>query len=137
MERIASDAAAGLYESMHINFAAAAPGRLIEQLASAAVRGGGAGRVAKLFDQYCSFVGLEPSLFSLGLPDAYVALNNPGAKDNDIEVGGRRPQHAGFVLPPWWWWCGVGGRRGWSAPVATCCVWCHPPRCRWLTAGGR
>jgi hypothetical protein len=44
-----------------------------------------------VFDQYLSFIALEPSLFSLGLPNSYLELNDPAARDSQIEVreGGR------------------------------------------------
>ena len=37
--------------------------------------------------QYLSFMSLENNLFSLGLPDTYVQLNDPTAQDQQIEVG--------------------------------------------------
>ena len=39
-----------------------------------------------MFDQFLAFIALEAGLFSLGLPDAYLQLNDPGAKDTQIEV---------------------------------------------------
>jgi sec1 family domain-containing protein 1 len=86
VERVAADACAGLYESLHVCFAGCASARLLEQLAAAAVRGGGIGRIARLWDEYACFTSLEPSLFSLGLRDAYVSLNDPSAKDSIVEV---------------------------------------------------
>lgn len=49
-------------------------------------RGDAAQRVAKLHDQYLAFIALEPTIFSLGLPEAYVQLNDPSAQDSQIEV---------------------------------------------------
>ncbi|GFH10185.1 SEC1 family transport protein SLY1, partial [Haematococcus lacustris] len=86
VDRIVSDAAAGLYETMHLNFTTSLPSRLLEQMAVGAVRAGASQRVAKVYDQYLSFVALEPTLFTLGLPNAYVELNDPAAKDSQIEA---------------------------------------------------
>ncbi|KAF8065561.1 SLY1 [Scenedesmus sp. PABB004] len=86
VERIVADAGAALYDVMHVNFATSVPGRLLESLAAGAVRAGATGRIAKLFDEYSAFIALEPTLFSLGLPHAHVALNDPAAKDSHIEA---------------------------------------------------
>jgi hypothetical protein len=45
-----------------------------------------AARIAKVYDQYNHFVSLESGLFSLGLPNVYVELNDPRAQDMQIEV---------------------------------------------------
>jgi hypothetical protein len=107
IERLVQDAQAGLYDAMHINFVSSAPGRYIEQLAAGAVKAGAVSRVTRLFDQYLSFVALEPSLFSLNLPACYLDLNDPSAKDSQIEVGGRR-WLAGWRWRRWWWGCWWG-----------------------------
>lgn len=86
VERIAADAAAGLYEAIHLNFTASLPSRLVEQLASAVVKSSCVQRIAKIHDQYLSFVALEQTLFSLSQPDCYVALNDPTARDTQIEA---------------------------------------------------
>jgi hypothetical protein len=86
VERIIQDAQQQLYDVMHVNFATSVPSRLLEQLASGVVKANAVGRVAKLFDEYLSFIALEPRCFSLGLPDSYLALNDPTAKDTQIEV---------------------------------------------------
>ena len=43
-------------------------------------------RIAKVHDQYLSFIALEGRLFSLGLPDSYLQLNDPRAQDTQIQV---------------------------------------------------
>jgi hypothetical protein len=43
-------------------------------------------RIAKVHDQYLSFIALEGRLFSLGLPDSYLQLNDPKAQDTQIQV---------------------------------------------------
>ncbi|KIY95437.1 Sec1 family domain-containing protein 1, partial [Monoraphidium neglectum] len=85
-DRVAADLAAGLYDSVHLNFATSAPNQLLERIAAGAAASGNLGRVARVFDQYVSFVALEPGLFSLGLPGSYVELNDPAARDTQIEA---------------------------------------------------
>lgn len=51
------------------------------------VRANCAQRIAKVFDQYLSFIALESRLFSLGLPDTYLLLNDPKAQDTQVQVG--------------------------------------------------
>ncbi len=87
VERIAADAAGSLYDSMYLNFTVPIPGKLVEQLAAGVVKAGALSRVSKLYDQYISFIALEPSLFSLGQPETYIELNDPQARDYQIEVG--------------------------------------------------
>ena len=43
-------------------------------------------RMAKVFDQYLSFIALEGKLFSLGLRDTYLQLNDPKAQDMQVQV---------------------------------------------------
>ena len=43
-------------------------------------------RVGKVYDQYLSFIALEAGLFSLGLRDTYLQLNDPAAHDTQISV---------------------------------------------------
>lgn len=86
IDRIISDAAQGLYSTVHVHFTSSVPGRLIEQLAAGVVKAGALSCMGKVFDQYLSFIALEPTLFSLGQPEAYVELNDPAARDTQIEV---------------------------------------------------
>ena len=83
---ISRDIAAGLYDTFHLNLALACPRPLLETLASNTVASQCVQRIAKVYDQYLSFVALEAGLFSLGLPDMYVQLNDPQAQDTQIEV---------------------------------------------------
>lgn len=50
------------------------------------MRTGCSQRVAKVFDQYLSFLALEARLFSLGLRDTYLQLNDPKAQDTQVQV---------------------------------------------------
>uniref|UniRef100_A0ACD5WWH7 Uncharacterized protein n=1 Tax=Avena sativa TaxID=4498 RepID=A0ACD5WWH7_AVESA len=83
-DRIAADAAAGLYASFHVNFSTSVPRPILERLASATASSRSAHRVARVADQYLDFVCLENGLFSLAQPRAYVALNDPASADADI-----------------------------------------------------
>ena len=87
IQAISKDVAAGLYDSFHLNLALSCPRPLLELLASNTVASQSVQRIAKVYDQYLSFIALEPSLFSLGMPDAYLQLNDPQAQDTQIEVG--------------------------------------------------
>lgn len=83
---VSRDIASGLYDTFHLNLALACPRPLLETLASNTVASQCVQRIAKVYDQYLSFVALEAGLFSLGLPDIYVQLNDPQAQDTQIEV---------------------------------------------------
>ncbi|EIE26993.1 SM/Sec1-family protein [Coccomyxa subellipsoidea C-169] len=85
VRRIVADASAGLYNSLHLNFTPHLPKPLMEQLATGSVRAGCPQRIAKVFDQYLSFIALESRLFSLGLPDTYLLLNDPKAQDVQVQ----------------------------------------------------
>lgn len=86
VQRIALDAQRGLYDSLHLNFSTHLPRPLMEKLAGTVVSSGTAARIAKLHDQHTQFVSLESGLFTLGLPDTYLQLNDPGAQDSQIEA---------------------------------------------------
>lgn len=95
---ISRDIASGLYDTFHLNFALACPRPLLETLASNTVASQCVQRIAKVYDQYLSFVALEAGLFSLGLPDMYVQLNDPQAQDTQIEVRHHLSEHSAVLL---------------------------------------
>lgn len=86
MDRIAADAARGLYDSFYLNFSTHVPRPLMERLASAVTASGAAARIARVYDQHSQFISLEQGLFTLGLPHTYLQLNDPGAQDLAIEA---------------------------------------------------
>jgi len=99
---IAKDMKEGIYDTAHINFSTSVPHALLEELAqvlvahpspsiptpssSSSLTAGAtaASRVQSIFDQYCAFVCLEDSLFTLNASDSYLALNGsgPGAESD-------------------------------------------------------
>ncbi|POM62644.1 SEC1 family transporter SLY1 [Phytophthora palmivora] len=85
LERIVSDCSKELYSSVHLNFAYPLSRESLEYLARASVEAGCTSMIAKVFDQYTNFVSLEPSLFSLNLPESYRAYNDPNVADMQIE----------------------------------------------------
>lgn len=82
---ISRDVAAGLYDTFYLNLALSCPRPLMETLASNTVASQCVQRIAKVYDQYLSFVALEAGLFSLGMTDTYIQLNDPQAQDTQIE----------------------------------------------------
>ncbi|GMH40349.1 hypothetical protein BSKO_08253 [Bryopsis sp. KO-2023] len=86
VKTIVDDGAASMYDELHLNFVSRVNRPLLEELAQGMVKGNGVGKIAKVHDQYLAFVSLEKGLFSLGLPDCYMQLNDPGAKDTQIEA---------------------------------------------------
>lgn len=85
IQRVVSDASAGLYDALHLNFSSSVPRPLLEDLASGLLKNDAISRVSKVHDQYLDFVTLEDGLFSLAYRDCYVQLNDPSAGDREIE----------------------------------------------------
>jgi len=83
---IAKDVAAGLYDSIHLNFISPLPRPLFEKLAKDVADGGNAHIIARVFDQFLAFVSLEHNVFSLNLPDSFAGYNSAKAKDSDVEL---------------------------------------------------
>ena len=82
--RVCADGAAGLYGSMALNFSSEVPRSLMEKLAGTMVANDAVNVVSGIFDQYTSFVSLEPTLFSLAERDVFPILNDPTMKDTAI-----------------------------------------------------
>ncbi|KAG6522778.1 SEC1 family transport protein SLY1-like [Zingiber officinale] len=85
VERIAADAARGLYDAFHLNFSSSLPRPLLEDLARRTLEMDSVHRISKVYDQYLEFVSLEDGLFSLAQPKTYVQINDPSAGDREIE----------------------------------------------------
>ena len=83
--RLCQDLAVGTYDVAHLNFCAPLADVQLQELASGLTKHNCMQRVAKLYDQNLAFVSLEKDLFSLMLPRAYVSLNDPSARDTEIE----------------------------------------------------
>ncbi|KAI9920998.1 hypothetical protein PsorP6_000904 [Peronosclerospora sorghi] len=85
LDRILSDCSKELYNSVHLNFAYPLSRESLEYFAQSSVKAGCTSMIAKVYDQYTNFVSLEPSLFSLNLPESYRAYNDPNLTDAQIE----------------------------------------------------
>ncbi|KAJ7541045.1 hypothetical protein O6H91_10G043100 [Diphasiastrum complanatum] len=86
IHRIILDASRGIYESFHLNFASSLPRALLEELATGTIKNDAIHRISKVYDQYLEFVTLDNKMLSLAQPNIYVQLNDPSAKDKDIEA---------------------------------------------------
>eukprot|EP00210_Caulerpa_lentillifera_P006140 g5867.t1 len=82
---IVKDFETGLYGEYRINFVSRISRPLLEKLAEGAAKANVASRVTRVEDQYMSFLSLERGVFTLSLPSAYMQLNDPTAKDFEIE----------------------------------------------------
>lgn len=88
----------------HVNFASWAPRAVLEQLAAGAVRAAGTCAIARVYDQHLCFVALESNLFTLCLPDSYVALNDNTASESAIGAAVGEVRVRGLAAVP-----GAGG----------------------------
>lgn len=87
---VASDAAKGLYDAMHLNFTPPLSPQLLESLAKQLVASGSAHRVSKVFDQFLAFTAVEPQMFSLEHEGSYLTLNDPTSRDTAVEAAVSR-----------------------------------------------
>ena len=85
IRRIIEDVTKGVYDTFYLNFSSKLSQLMMEKLANGLVEGNASARVVHVFDQYARFISLDSGLFSLGLPDAYLELNDPQSKDTTIE----------------------------------------------------
>jgi len=86
VQRIVEDADAGLYDCLHLNFTSSIPRPLLDSLAEGTVSRRCAQQIAKVYDQHLAFIALESNMFSLGMSDTYLRLNDPAARDTEIEA---------------------------------------------------
>eukprot|EP00959_Pyramimonas_sp_CCMP1952_P272571 5698370-Pyramimonas_sp.AAC.2 len=91
------DATTGLYDAFHFNFSGPLPRGLLELFAAEAVKADCLPKISKVFDQYLNFVTLDKGMFSLAQPKSYVCLNDPTAKDSDVEYYICNPLRVGFA----------------------------------------
>eukprot|EP00124_Ichthyophonus_hoferi_P003822 Ihof_evm2s360 gene=Ihof_evmTU2s360 len=89
VERICRDCKNDLYETYYINFITAVPRSLLEDLANAALEADVVAQISKVYDQHINFISLEEDLFCVRPLNkesiSYYALNNPRAKDIEVE----------------------------------------------------
>ncbi len=101
----------------------------MQELAQGLTKNRCMGRLAKLYDQHLAFVSLERDLFSLMLPKSYVALNDPQAKDAEIEKAiAEIIDHLFCVIATWGSVPVIRCQRGGAAEhVARALDSCVPP----------
>uniref|UniRef100_A0A915PMZ2 SM/Sec1-family protein n=1 Tax=Setaria digitata TaxID=48799 RepID=A0A915PMZ2_9BILA len=88
---ICDDLNKGMYDSYYLNMISPLSRPRLEQLASAAVRGGTVQQVQKLMDQFLNFISLEDDLFVLrrfseNSPFSFYAINDPAVTPQQMET---------------------------------------------------
>ena len=86
VRRIAADCGEALYAKMYLNFVSPLPRALLESLARATLANNGVSSISKLYDQFLSFVCLEPSLFSLNMNRSYLSYNDPRLTEGQVRL---------------------------------------------------
>ncbi|VBB27449.1 unnamed protein product [Acanthocheilonema viteae] len=91
VEIICNDFNKGMYDSYYLNMISPLSRPRLEQLASAAVRGGTVQHVQKLMDQFLNFISLEDDLFVLrryseNSPFSFYAISDPAMTPQQMEV---------------------------------------------------
>ena len=84
LKRIAEDCAKQLYRCVYINFVTRIERPLLEKFAQDLSTSGAVGSVAKVFDQYLDVIALEQSLFTLNIPNSFIAYNEPSLSEQQI-----------------------------------------------------
>ena len=88
VKRICRDLKNCVYESFYFNFISAISRQKLENIATSAIQSDTVHRVAKVVDQYLSFISLEDNLFCLRhqdrLPISYYTINRCNTKDEEI-----------------------------------------------------
>jgi hypothetical protein len=85
IKKIVKDCTKELYSAVHLNFAYPLNRESLELLARLSVESGSSSMISKVYDQYTNFVSLEPTLFTLNIPNSYRAYNDPNVEDSKIE----------------------------------------------------
>jgi hypothetical protein len=67
-----------------LNFVTRIERPLLERLAQDLVTANAVSMVSKVSDQYLDVVSLEQTLFSLNIPDSFIAYNDPGLSEAQI-----------------------------------------------------
>ncbi|EKX34589.1 Sec1 family domain-containing protein 1A [Guillardia theta CCMP2712] len=85
IQRIARDCSSGLYDSMYLNWSSTISQDSLHSLACSVSQTDSFHRIVKVVDQYVNFVSLGHNLFTLGMHNSYMALNDPEVRDSDME----------------------------------------------------
>ena len=83
---IARDCSRRLYLRSHLHFSTRMERPVMEEFARLVVNTGGLDAVASVHDQFVEFACLEDRLFTLNVEGSYVAYNDPGATEGDMEM---------------------------------------------------
>ncbi|XP_065660731.1 sec1 family domain-containing protein 1 isoform X2 [Hydra vulgaris] len=90
IRRICQDLQNGIYEKYYLNFISPISRHRLEDIATATLQANCVELVAKVVDQYMNFISLEEDFFTVKYHDrqsiSYYAMNNPEAKDAEIEL---------------------------------------------------
>lgn len=86
LKRIAEDCAKQLYRCVYINFVARVERPLLEKFAQDLFASGSVSSVARVYDQYLDVIALEQSLFTLNIPNSFIAYNEPSLSEQQIRA---------------------------------------------------
>jgi len=86
LARITQDCANQLYRSFHLHFVTRIERPLLESFARDLVAANAQHAVAKIYDEYLDIIALEPTLFSLNIPQSFVAYNDAAVSDAQIHA---------------------------------------------------
>ena len=75
-----------MYRSIHLNFVTRIERPLLEKLAQDLVTLNSVGIIARVVDQYLDLITLESGLFSLNIPDSFIAYNDPSLNETQIRL---------------------------------------------------
>ena len=73
-----------LYRGIYLNFVTRIERTLLENFAQDLVQVNGVSMISRVMDQYLDTITLEPSLFSLNIPDSFIGYNNPSLNETQI-----------------------------------------------------
>ena len=73
-----------LYRTFYVHFVTRVERPLLEQLAQELQLSSSVSCVSKIYDQYLDLIALEPSLFTLNIPDSLISYNDPTLSETQI-----------------------------------------------------
>ena len=85
INRVIEDCRGNLYRHIYLNFLTRIERPLLEKLAQGVASTNSVDMIAKIMDQYLDCVALEPSLFSLNIPQSFVTYNAKNMQEAQIK----------------------------------------------------